>query len=108
MSLISSILDFIGSHLISLAGGVWTVVGIVAGYLAKKYLVPYLSVERNRRYATWIAVIADDLIAELMLKYPEKKWLAELDKAIDRLIEICGIDRSVAERAVKAAAARKS
>ena len=108
MSIISSIFDFIGSHVISLAGGVWSVVGVVAGYLAKKYLVPFLSVEKNRRYAEWIAAIADDLVAELMHKYPEKQWLTQLDKAIDRLIEICGIERPIAERAIKAAASRQS
>jgi hypothetical protein len=108
MSIISSVFGFVGSHIVSLAGGVWSVVGVVAGYLAKRYLVPFLSVEKNRRYAEWIAAIADDLVAELVHKYPEKEWLTQLDKAIDRLIEICGIDRPVAERAIKAAATRQS
>lgn len=101
------IFDFIGDHIVTLAGGLWTLVGIAATYAAKKYLIPWLTVDRHRKYAAWIASIADEITDELVQKFPEKKWLAELDKAVDRLITICGIDRAIAERAIRAAAVRK-
>ncbi len=106
--LLTSILPLFGGDLFSLTGGIWSVIGVVGIFLVKKYLVPFLSVEKRRRYAEWIVRIADEIIAELMAKYPEKKWLSELDQAIDLLMEICGIDRPTAERAIKAAASRKS
>ena len=61
------------------------------------------------RYAQFIAYIADDVTDELAAKYPEKEWLRYLDEAIDKVIEICGLQDSseVAKRAVNAAIARK-
>lgn len=79
----------------------------LVGFLADKYVVPFLKVGKREKYAGYIAVIADDVTDELRLKYPDKAWLTHLDEAIDRLISICGIDSDVAGRAVRAAAARK-
>lgn len=75
--------------------------------LAKRYLIPFLRVGKRRRYAEFIVIIADDLTDELRQKYPDTTWLAHLDEAVDRLVEICGVDTGIAERAIKAAAARK-
>lgn len=108
MSIFNSIIDFISHNLIDLAGGIWTVVGVVAAYLARKYLVPYLQVEKRRRYAGWIAAIADELIDDLQARYPDQEWLEQLDRAIEQLIDICGIDRDIAERAIRASAARRA
>jgi len=108
MSIINSIIDFVGKNLPDLAGAIWTAVGVGVAYLAKRYLAPLLQVEKRRKYAEWIAVIADELVNDLKGRYPEKAWLEELDRAIDQLIEICGIERDIAERAIRASAARKS
>ena len=99
--------SFITDNLISLAGGVWAIAGITITYLTKQYLVPLLRVEKRRRYASWIAAIADELTDDLKAKYPQKKWVSELDSAVDKIIEVCGIDREIATRAISAAAARK-
>ena len=103
----SSILNFLSDNILTLAGGLWGVVGVVITYTARQYLVPLMQVEKKRRYAGWIAAIADELTDDLMVRFPGKTWLEELDKAIDKIIEICGIDREIANRAIKAAAARK-
>ncbi|MDD4052781.1 MAG: hypothetical protein PHR28_12905 [candidate division Zixibacteria bacterium] len=108
MSIINSIIDFVGNNLPNLAGTIWTAVGVGVAYLAKRYLVPLLQVEKRRKYAGWIAAIADELTDDLKARYPEKAWLEELDRAIERLIEICGIERDIAERAIRASAVRKS
>jgi hypothetical protein len=108
MSIINSIIDFVGKNLPDLAGAVWTAVGVGVAYLAKRYLAPLLQVEKRRKYAGWIAAIADELIDDLKGRYPEKVWLEELDRAIEQLIEICGIERDIAERAIRASASRKS
>jgi len=105
--MLSSILDFISKPMLAAIGGVWGLLGLAAVYLAKKYLVPYLTVERNRRYAEWIARIADELTDELMEKYPREEWARFLDKAVDRVTEICNIPKEKAERAVKASVGRK-
>jgi hypothetical protein len=107
MSFPGSILDFIANNLLSLAGGIWAAVGFLVTWLAKQYLVPLLRVERNRRYARWIAAIADELTDDLKARYPGNKWISELDEAIDRIMEICGIEKAIAGRAIRAAVARK-
>ena len=80
---------------------------LLVSYVAKKYIIPYLSVGHRQKYAEFIAAIADEVTDELRSKYPEKEWLAHLDEAIDKLMEICGVTQDVAARAVKASVARK-
>jgi hypothetical protein len=70
-------------------------------------LVPLLRIESNRRYAAYIAVIADEVTDELRARYPDKTWLKYLDEAVDKIIEICDIDPEIARRAALAALARK-
>ncbi len=97
--------------LISQAGswtGILGTIGLtLATYLSNRYIIPFLSVGKRQRYAQYIGAIADELTDELRTKYPERDWLKHLDEAIDSLISICGISNDVAQRAVKAAAARK-
>lgn len=107
MSFFGSAADFLGRNSGDLAGGIWAVVGLGIGYVAKRYLVPLLQVEKRRRYAIWIAGIADDLIDDLIARFPNEQWLREIDQAVDRIVEVCAIDREIALRAVRAAAARK-
>lgn len=88
-------------------GVVASLVLMIITALAKAYLVPFLKVGKRERYARYIAIIADELTDDLRARYPEKEWLRHLDEAIDGLIDVCGISTEVAQRAVRAAAARK-
>ncbi len=103
----NSILDFIAGHIINLAGGVGAIILAIIVWMANKYLVPYLKVEKRRRYAEFIATIADEVTDELRLKYPDRPWAVYLDEAVDKIIEICGINSEIARRAAVAALSRK-
>ncbi len=105
--ILGSVLDFIINNLITLAGGVSTIFMALVIWFAKKYLAPYLKVESRRRYAEYIAVMADEITDDLVRRYPDNGWMKRLDEAIDKLIEVCGIDSEVAKRAVSAALSRK-
>ncbi len=76
-------------------------------WLTNKYLVPFLEVEHRRVYARYIASIADEVTDDLVRRYPNREWLKFIDEAVDKVIEICGIDTEVASRAVSAALSRK-
>ena len=91
----------------SLLGILGTVGLTLAGYLARKYVIPFLQVGKRQKYAQYIAAIADELTDELRVKYPGSDWLVHLDEAVDTLIEICGVTQEIARRALQAAAARK-
>ncbi len=80
---------------------------VAATYLANRYVIPFLKVGKRQKLAEFIAAIADDVTDELRQKYPNNEWLKHLDEAIDSLIAICGVSSDIAERAVKASAARK-
>jgi hypothetical protein len=80
---------------------------LIATYIAKRYVIPFLQIGKREKYALFIAAIADEMTDDLRHKYPDKEWLAHLDEAVDRLIEICGVSQEIAERAVSAASARK-
>ncbi len=90
-----------------LTGLFGSVAALVVGWLANRYIIPFLQVGRRHKMAELIAQLADELTDELRETYPDKEWLDHLDEAIDRLIEILGIDSEVAARAVRAAVARK-
>jgi hypothetical protein len=97
---------------ISMSGNSWLgLLGslglVLASYLAKRYVIPFLQVGKRQQFAQYIAVIADEVIDELRLKYPERQWLTHLDEAIKTLAAICGISSDIAERAIRASAARK-
>ena len=51
-------------------------------------------------------MIADEITDELQSKYA-KDWTKYLDEAVDKLIQILGIDPAIARRAINVAAARK-
>lgn len=89
----------------------WAVAGslllLVAGALAKRYVVPYLKIGRRMLYARYIAMLADELTDDLRARYPKEEWLRHLDEAIDQLIVLCEVSADTAQRAVHAAAARK-
>lgn len=77
------------------------------GYLVRKELVPLLKIKKNRELARHVLVIADDLTDYFRLKFPSAHWSVWLDRAVDRIIEITGISRETADRAIRASVARK-
>ena len=87
--------------------GIGTLVTLIVAWLAKGYLIPYLSTERKRNMAKYILLIADEVTDYFRLKYPVVKWTEWLDQAIDKIIEITGTTKEVASRAARAAIARK-
>ncbi|MGD8922823.1 MAG: hypothetical protein PVH24_06205 [Candidatus Zixiibacteriota bacterium] len=100
-------MDFIFAKSGSILGLLGSLGLVMASYAAKKYVIPFLSVGQRQKYAEYLAAIADDVTDELRAKYPDKEWLAHLDEAVDRLIEICGVSREIARRVVMASVARK-
>jgi len=102
-----SLFGFLTEPLLAILGGVWGILSVVVAYLAKNYLVPLLEIERNRRYAEWIARIADEVTDDLVERYPDKKWIEFLDESVDKIMDICGISDETAQRAIQAAVARK-
>lgn len=91
----------------SVENGIVGIVLLAVGYLTKKYLLPYLKTEMACKMAEYILLIADEVTDQLVAKYPEKDVYKFLDAAIDKIIEVCGVKREVAERAVQAALGRK-
>ena len=93
------------------AGSWLTVLGsvglLLAGHLARKYVIPFLQIGKRQRYAQFIAEIADEVTDDLRNRYPQKSWLKHLDEAIDALVSICGVSSEIARRAINAAVARK-
>lgn len=79
----------------------------LAGFIAQKFVVPFLSVGKREKYARFIATIANEVIDDLKARYPNKKWLEHLDEAVQTLAEICGVSPDIARRAINAAAGRK-
>jgi hypothetical protein len=77
------------------------------GLFIKKEIVPLLKDTRKREKAEYILVIADDVTDYFRLKFPSAHWSVWLDRAVDRIIEITGVGRDVADRAAKAAVARR-
>src|SRR3972149_152811 len=96
--------DFVANSLFPSLGSIGIV---VLGWLAQKYLAPYLSTEKRRKMAGHILLIADDVTSSLLLKYPNSGWASWIDQAVEEIMEITGVSRDVALRAAKAALVRK-
>ncbi len=99
-------MDFILSD-----GGWLGILGSIAltlvGFVANKYVIPFLQVGKRQKYAEYIAAIAGEAIDDLRNRYPDKAWLEHLQEAVDVVIAITGIAPDIAVRAVHAAAARR-
>jgi hypothetical protein len=104
----ATIFDLVGNFLsnrgLEALGGLLM---IVLTIFIRKEILPLLQVRRNRELAEFILVIADDVTDYFRLKFPSAHWSVWLDKAVERIIEITGVNRDVADRAIKAAVARK-
>jgi hypothetical protein len=80
---------------------------VLASYVVKRYIIPFLQIGKRQQYAQFVTVIADEVIDELRQKYPDREWLTHLEEAVTKLAGICGVSTEIAERAVRASAARK-
>ena len=96
--------DFISSSLFPSLGSLGI---LVLGWLAQKYLVPYLATEKRKKMAEHILLIADEVTSSLALKYPNSGWASWVDQAVEEIMEITDVDREIALRAAKAALVRK-
>lgn len=110
------LLNPIQANVFSWLGGLLTVKSLAAlgallmmyiGILAKKYLVPLLTVQHNREVAEYVLIIADDVTDYFVMKYPTAHWSVWLDRAVERIIEITGVGRDTADRVARAAITRK-
>jgi len=100
-------LETIFTSVVGWTGAIGSIILLLVTHLCKKYLIPFLVVATRRQYAVYIAAIADDVTDDLRARYPDNEWLAHLDDAVDRIIEVCEISPVIARRAAQAAVARK-
>ena len=96
--------DFISS---SLLPGIGSLLLVVVGWVAQKYLVPFLATEQKKRLAEHVLLIADEVTSSLVLKYPASGWANWIDQAVEQIMQISGVSREVAMRAATAALVRK-
>jgi len=87
---------------------VGTILMIYLGYIVKKELVPLLKIKRNMDVARHVLIIADDVTDYFRLKFPSAHWSVWLDRAVDRIMEITGVNRDAASRAAQASMSRKT
>jgi len=80
---------------------------IFLGWVITKYVRPLLNTETKKKVAEHILLIADDVTDWLLEMYPNEKPYKYLDQIINKIMEVCGVSRTVAERAAKAALKRK-
>ena len=86
---------------------VGTILMIYLGYIVKKELVPLLKIKRNMDVARHVLIIADDVTDYFRLKFPSAHWSIWLDRAVDRIMQITGVNRDTAQRAAQASMTRK-
>jgi len=94
--------------ILTFGNGLMLLISTILIYFANKYLVPFLRVEKHRRYAEWIGRLADELTDDLVVRFPGQEWLRYVDDAIDKLMELCGIEKDIARRAVNSSLERKN
>lgn len=99
-------MESLGTRILNV--GVIPLLLLAVGWFTKKYIVPLLKTEIRRSVARYVLLIADEITDWLVMKYPKKKWTEWLDEAIDKLMDVTGVSKSVAERAIKASIARKN
>ena len=100
-------MDFVFDNILELLGGIGAITIAVVAWLAKNYLVDFLKVGTRERYAKWLMYIADDATDDLLVKYPDSTILGLLDEAVDKIMEICKVDKMTARRVANASFARK-
>jgi hypothetical protein len=96
--------DFFSDRALEALGAVLL---IAITILTRRYIIPLLKTAQARQTAQHLLVIADDVTDYFRAKYPNAHWSNWLDRAVDKIIEITGVGRGPAERAVRAAISRK-
>ena len=82
-----------------LFAGIVPLLSLFLGYLAGKYLRPWLHKDQERlARAQEIALIADRLTDELVLNMPNTKIDDVIDTLVDRLIKSLGLSEKLAQR----------
>jgi len=82
---------------------------LILGFLAGRYLKPWLHKSQERLLrAQEIALVADRITDEMVLLFPDAHWDDWLDKAVDKLISACDLkDAGVARRELASQIVRK-
>lgn len=83
------------------------IVMIVLGWLTKKYILPFLNTALKKQMAEYVLLIADEATDQLVAKYPKNEAVKFADKAVDKIMDVCGVKKEVALRAVEASFGRK-
>ena len=87
---------------------------LILGYLAGRYLKPWLEKSSKRlARAQEIALVADRVTDELILVAPGQHWTRWIDEAVDRVIEACGLPdaddaRALAHREIASQIVKKN
>jgi len=86
---------------------VLTLATIIFGALARAFLIPWLTESKKKQQAERLLILADDILDDLALAFPDSKLMSLIDAAVEALIKATGIKREVAERVVNATIKRK-
>jgi len=80
---------------------------LILGYIAKKWLVPWLGSGIRLNIARHLLIVADDITDYYRALYPDKEWIEWFDEAVDKLIEVVGVKREIAQRVTRDTITRK-
>ncbi|OQX90900.1 MAG: hypothetical protein B6D58_09270 [candidate division Zixibacteria bacterium 4484_95] len=100
----SGITNFVSDRAFEAMGAILL---IAVAMFTKKYILPLLVTAQAKQTAKHILIIADDVTDYFAEKFPGAHWSIWLDRAVDKIIEITGVNHSVATRAAKASIHRK-
>lgn len=87
--------------------GIGGLIMILVTWMVKKHLLPFLDTEVKKKMAEYVLLIADEVTDQLVAKYPDKKVWGYLDRAVDKIMEVCGVKKEAATRAAEASFGRK-
>lgn len=102
--LLGGIGEFISDQSLSAIGAL---ILLVVGMVTKKYLIPLLKTAQAKQTAGHVLIIADDVTDYFAEKFPSAHWSVWLDRAVDKIIDVTGVNRGPAERAARASICRK-
>ena len=102
--LLGSIGNMVGDQAMTAIGALLI---LAVGMITRKYIVPLLKTALAKQTAGHVLLIADDVTDYFAEKYPGAHRSVWLDRAVDKIIEVTGVNRGPAERAVRASVNRK-
>ena len=103
LNIFSALGDWVTSNTFQAFGAILL---LLLGWAVKKHLIPFLDTEL-KKMSEYVRLIADEVIDQLVAKYPQEELLKWLNQAVDKVTEITGVSKEVATRAAQAALARK-